>query len=175
MDNEKAGGIPNWYAIYTHPKQEIRAECNLRAWNIETFNPKLKERRYYSFSVTPTYVVKQLFPRYIFARFEANALLHKVWFTRGVHSIVSFGDHPAPVDDQVIDFIRSRSGADGLISLAEDLRAGNKVMIKDGPFKNLAGIFEREVKDSTRVMILLGAINYQGRVVVEREQIRKIK
>lgn len=175
MDNEKAGGIPHWYAIYTHPKQENRAEYNLRAWNVETLNPKLKERQYNSFSSAPTYVVKQLFPRYIFARFEANALLYKVWFTRGVHSIVSFGNNPAPVDDQVIDFIRSRNGADGLISLAEDLQVGNKVMIKDGPFKNLAGIFEREVKDFTRVMILLGAISYQGRVIVEREQVRKIR
>lgn len=175
MGNEKAGGVPHWYAIYTHPKQENRAEYNLRAWNVETFNPKLKERQPNAFTGAPTSVVRQLFPRYIFARFEAETLLHKVWFTRGVHSVVSFGDRPAPVEDEAIAFIRSKNGADGFINLEEELRAGNKVVIKDGPFRNLSGIFELEVKDSTRVMILLEAISYQGRVVVEREQVRKIR
>jgi transcription elongation factor/antiterminator RfaH len=175
MGNEKAGGAQHWYAIYTHPKQESRAEYNLRAWNVETFNPKLKERQQHTFTGAPTFVVKQLFPRYIFARFDAEALLHKVWFTRGVHSVVSFGDEPAAIEDEVIDFIRSKNGADGFINLSEELRAGSKVVIKDGPLRNLAGIFELEVKDSTRVIILLEAISYQGRVVVEREQVRKVR
>jgi len=34
-----------WYVIYTHPKQEERVDKNLRAWQVETFFPKIKERR----------------------------------------------------------------------------------------------------------------------------------
>jgi hypothetical protein len=34
-----------WYVIQTKPKQEDRADLNLRAWKIETFAPTLKERR----------------------------------------------------------------------------------------------------------------------------------
>src|SRR5215216_1172190 len=97
---------PYWYAVYTNPQQEGRAESNLWAWRVETFNPKLRERRYNQYSGKPVRVTKPLFPRYIFARFKARDLLHKVWFTRGVHSVVGCGNIPSPVDDQIIDLIQ---------------------------------------------------------------------
>ncbi len=48
--------VPRWYAIQTKPKQESRAECNLRAWNVETFVPKIRERRFNLAFGKPTYV-----------------------------------------------------------------------------------------------------------------------
>jgi len=38
---------------------------------------------------------------------------------------------------------------------------------------NLTGIFECEMNDSDRVMILLQTINYQGHIIVEKNSIRK--
>jgi hypothetical protein len=35
---------------------------------------------------------------------------------------------------------------------------GNKVIIKDGPFRNLVGLFQREIRGPERVMILLETI-----------------
>lgn len=164
----------SWYVIHTHPKQESRAENNLNAWGVETFCPRLKERRTNPYTNAPTYVVKHLFPRYIFARFDASSLLHQICFTRGVSSVVCFGDGPAAIGKEVIDLIRSQIAQDGFIRAGEPLRSGDKVEVRDGPLGSFVGIFEREMNDSERVMILLATVNYQCRFVVEKELVKKL-
>ena len=75
---------PKWYALQTHSLQEERAAENLNAWGVETFAPKYKERRSNQYTGRAVYFSRSLFPRYMFARFDAGRLLRKVWFTRGV-------------------------------------------------------------------------------------------
>jgi len=163
-----------WYALHTHPQQEERAAENLSAWGVETFLPKYKERRCNPFTGRPTYVTRSLFPRYMFSRFEAGRMLRKVWFTRGVSQVVGFGDGPVPVEDEIIELIKSRVGKDGLVHLNEDLKRGDKVVISDGPLANLEGIFESGIEEGDRVLMLLTAINYQGHVTIERQRVKKI-
>lgn len=172
MGRELSVDTPNWYAIHTHPRQEIRADSNLRAWRVETLAPMLKTDG--SGGGALLKVVKPLFPRYIFARFKASELLHKVTYTRGVNSVVSFGGNPTPVDDLIIDTIRSRITEDGYVRLYEKLEAGDAVVIKAGPFKDFKGIFEREIRHTDRVMLLLDAINYQSRIEIPRGMVQKI-
>jgi transcriptional antiterminator RfaH len=171
MNNGQIDYTSRWYAIYTKPKQEDRAEFNLRAWQVESFAPKIR-KRCYSLN-KPFYVTKPLFPRYIFARFKAGDLLHKVCFTRGIQSVVSFGDIPCPIDDEIISLIRSQQGEDGLVRLEEDLRQGDKIVIKEGPLRNFVGVFERKLKDKERIYILLTMVSYQSHVVIERELVRR--
>jgi transcriptional antiterminator RfaH len=163
-----------WYAVYTKPQQESRADANLRAWNIETFAPKIREPRYNEFTGRPTYVTKPFFPRYIFARFSAGASLHKVCFVRGVQNVVSFGDGPVPVDAEIIKLIKARVGEDGFVKLGERLAPGDQVAVEEGPVRDLIGIFEREVSAGERVHILLTAAKYQCRLSAPRGLIRKV-
>lgn len=163
---------PHWYAVYTHPKQEARVNRNLQSWGVETFNPCIKESRLSPFIGSSIFVIRPLFARYVFARFDPSRL-HNISFTRGVRSVVGFGGRPAIVDDEIIEFIQAQVGADGLVGTGEQLEYGDNVQIKGGPFESLSGIFERNVKDRERVMILLAAIKYQGRVIVERRYVEK--
>ncbi len=163
----------HWYAIYTHSRQEERAEHNLRVGKVETFNPKAKEIRKRQ-SNPNNFVTSQLFPRYIFARFVAKHHLHKVSYTRGVQRVVSFSSQPTPVDDSIISLIRSQMDEDGYVPLGEQFKSGDRIVVKDGSLANFAGVFERELKGSDRVSILLTTVSYQVRVVLEREQIQKL-
>jgi transcriptional antiterminator RfaH len=174
MDIENTADVPCWYAIRTHPKQEERANCNLQAWGVETFSPRMKERRAHPFTGAPIAVSRPLFPRYIFARFTAHTLLHKVWYTRGVQSVVGFADGPVVIDDDIIRLIQARVDVDGFVKIGEEFQSGDAVQIKDGPFKSFTGVFERKVKDSDRVMILLTTINYQGRIMIDSQQLAKV-
>lgn len=162
-----------WYAIHTHPKEEDRATSNLRAWNVETFNPKIRERRLNPFTGAASYEKKPLFPRYIFARFDAATLLSKICFTRGVKRVVSFGNGPIPIEDNIIDFIMEQTGEDGLVPLGEELKRGDRVTVQNGLLGELSGIFDREIKGTDRVRILLNAINYQASIVIPKEHVRK--
>ncbi len=164
----------HWYAIHTHARQEDRAENNLRAWNVEAFTPRCLGRRRQEFKTRPSFFVKPLFPGYIFARFNARTMLHKIRFTRGVRSVISVGDQPAPIEDELIGIIKSKMDEDGIVSLEDNFRAGDDVMVRGGYFSGFAGVFERRMKDSERVMILLKTINSQVRVIVPVNDITKL-
>ena len=162
-----------WYLVYTNLKQEERANENLRAWGVETVHAKLRTRRYNEFTGVPTYITQPLFPRYLFAKFNAREQLPKVRFTRGVQNVVCFGEYLATVDPEIIDIIRERIDENGFVKTNHELKPGDKVVISAGPLKNLIGIFEREVKGSDRITILLTAIGYQGHLMVERDLVQR--
>lgn len=163
----------HWYVVYTKPKEEDRAEYNLRSWNVETLNPKIIKRHRDHFAGRVTHHVRSLFPRYIFARFDAEKLLHKVIYTRGVHSVVSSDLRPLWVDEETIGLIKSRVGKDGYITPEDNIPRGCRVIINDGHFKGLSGIFEQSTKDADRVVILLKSINYQAKVTVEKDFVQR--
>ena len=98
----------SWYVVHTYPKQEDRTSDNLRAWGVETLTPKLWVKKYNQFTGRSTQVIKSFFPGYIFTRFKFNELYHKIRFTRGVHSLICFNNKPIPVDDEIIDLVRSQ-------------------------------------------------------------------
>jgi len=162
-----------WYVIHTHPKQEDRAGSNLRVLGVPIFNPKIRERRHNQFVNAPTYVAKPLFPRYIFAQFKINDLYHKVRFTRGIYSVVSFGEGPTSIDEEIITLIQSNIKEDGFVRFVEEIKPGDKVIVKDGPLKNFAGIFERAMKDTDRIRILLETVSYQAHIEIDRDMVRK--
>jgi len=172
MSYAMVADIPVWYAIRTHPKQENRADMNLKAWGVETFFPRIRDCRFNEFTNKPSYFIKPLFPGYIFSRFALNDLFHKVRFTRGVHSIVSIAGDPATVDDRVIDIIVAQIDEAGYVKIGADLEPGAKVLIQVGPFKGLTGVFERKASDADRIKILLDCVNFQARVEVERIHVK---
>jgi transcriptional antiterminator RfaH len=174
MSIERADDVSRWYVVHTNPNQEERASSNLQAWGVETLHAKLKTRRYNQSTGAASYITQPLFSRYIFAKFNAPKQLSKIWFTRGVHSVVSFGGNPVSVDEDIIQIILERIDKNGLVRTGEDLKRGDKVVIKAGPLKNLMGVFERELKGNERVIILLTAISYQGCLVVNRDLVERV-
>ena len=121
-----------WHVLYTNPKQEERANSNLIAWGVETLHAKLKISRHNEFTGLPTYITQPLFPRYIFAKFNAREQLSKILFTRGVHNVVCFGDGPACINQEIIDVIRARIDQNGFVELNNDLKPGDRVVINGG-------------------------------------------
>jgi len=145
----------SWYAIRTRSRQEERAVDNLNAWGVETLFPRFSS---WSRSAPP------LFPGYIFARFDHNAMLHKVRFTRGILHVVNFGGTPAPITEEIILGILCRIDEKGFIRETSALKPGDEVVIQSGPLQNLVGTFEGKLSGRERVRILLNAIAYSVHV-----------
>lgn len=164
----------SWYVVHTRPKQEDRASDNLTAWGVETLTPRLRVKKYNEFTGRLTQVIKPFFPGYIFARFKFNELYHRIRFTRGVHSLVCFNNKPIPVDDEIIDLVRSRIGSDGFVNGFEQLRGDDEVVINDGRFQHFCGVFEREMAEADRVQILLNTVSFQAHIVVDRALVNKV-
>ena len=168
------GDDRSWYVVHTHSKQEDRTSSNLKIGGIETLAPKLKVNRPNQFTGKLTQVVKPLFPGYIFARFAFNEQYHKVRYTRGVHRLICFSNTPTSVDDEIVDLVRSKIGPDGFVSMSEELKPGDEVVISEGRFQHLSGVFEREMEDADRVQILLNAVSFQAHVVVDRTMVSRV-
>lgn len=162
-----------WYLLYVNLKQEERASENLKAWGVETLHAKIRTRHYNEFTGAPTYVTQPLFPRYLFAKFNAREQLSKIRFTRGVQNVVCFGENLATVEQDIIDIIRARIDENGFVKTNDEIKLGDKVVISAGPLKNLIGIFEREIKGSDRITILLTTIGYQGHLMVDRDMVKR--
>lgn len=159
-----------WYAVYTKPKSEDAVAGSLENAGIEVFNPRLKQKKYvqgaYRNKINP------LFPCYLFVKFEPETTSHMIKYTRGVRRIVG-GDLPWPVSDEIIDVIRDQE-EDGIVTIKPpQFKYGDSVAINDGPLAGLKGIFEKELNGQERVVLLLSAIEYQARVVVDNAFLTK--
>jgi transcriptional antiterminator RfaH len=106
-------------------------------------------------------VIEPLFPCYIFANFEKEKYAHLITYTRGVRYIVG-KRNPIIVHHEIIDSIKQNMHESNIIVLkTPEFHKGDKVLIREGPFRDFHGIFEKEVRGRDRVLILLEAIHYK--------------
>lgn len=162
----------NWYAIYTKPKAEEFVSEKLTRAGIEVYNPKLRIKKYLRNQYRE--IIESLFPSYIFGRFEAEKYLWMITYTRGVKKVVGYKNEPWPVAEDIINFIREHE-QDGFVRIqCEELKEDDTVRITEGPLAGLTGVFKNIIKGTERVVLLLNAIEYQARVIVERASLVKV-
>lgn len=145
-----------WYAVYTKPKKEDSVAFFLQNIGLEVLAPKIKFRKFKRNKLTD--VIEPLFPCYLFANFDKDKYAHLITYTRGVRYIVG-KKNPVAVQDEVINVIKDGIEDNNIIVIKPStFKNGDRVLIKDGPFKDFYGIFEKEIKGHERVMILLETI-----------------
>ncbi|MCG3148392.1 MAG: Transcription antitermination protein RfaH [Verrucomicrobiae bacterium] len=162
----------NWFAIHTKPRQEGIAETSLQRESVETFYPKLCRRK--TVRRVRRLVTSPLFPSYIFARFDAQTSRRLVKYATGIINIVSFGGNPAIVDDSLIAAIKAHAKDDVVSVQPPSFKPGDTVEIQTGPFRGLQGIFERELSDRERVIILLEVLSKGARVEIPCTELEKV-
>jgi len=166
----------NWYCIYTKTKQEDWVATKLAQLpDLEVFNPKMKRKKYRRSRAID--IQQQLFPAYVFVRFDPQKThyIHLIKYTRGVKRFVGDQDGiPFTVDEAIINYIKSRM-SNGFVHLERPkLVKGDKVLVNDGPFNGLDGIFLEESKAKDRVLILLNSIHYQAKLLVRGEFVARV-
>jgi transcription antitermination factor NusG len=139
---------------------------------IETLNPLMEA--YSSRKGTASKTLKPLFPNYIFARFILERDYTKVRWARGVNKVLGRGREPMPVSDVVINEIRNRIDEGRIVRRAYDLKPHDTVKIKEGPLRDLMGIFDRWVSKEGRIRVLLSLIGYQTSVQLHYSQVEKV-
>jgi transcription antitermination factor NusG len=165
--------MTNWYCLYTKAKQEDVVTFKLlKHADIQVFNPKLRMKKFVRGSLKE--VIEELFPCYIFSRFDPYQYYHMIKYTRGIKRIVGNKDgYPFIIDQSLVEGLQQRM-RDGCILLEPpDLLPGGPVLIREGPFKGLEGILVKEMKASDRVLVLLNTIHYNAKVQVDKAFLSK--
>ncbi|MBN2344774.1 MAG: hypothetical protein JXO51_00180 [Candidatus Aminicenantes bacterium] len=159
----------DWFIIHSKPRQEFEAEKNLRTLDIDVYlpvyNKKVKKDRVKVDRVTP------LFSGYLFSRFDSSLLYQKVRYTRGVKAILGNQEYLWTIADEKIRDIRSRE-ENGLVVLRrrdETFHKGDHIVIDEGDFEGWEGIFQEELPDRERAIIMLTNIRFSSRLILPKK------
>lgn len=161
----------SWHVAYTHPHAEEVAKNHLSRQGFGVYLPCYLATRRHARRVQ--IVSRPLFPRYLFFTPRSESVsLGAVNNTVGVCHALSTGPGFARVSEYLIDGIRAREDEDGFIHLddGDQFRSGDRVVILDGPFADLVGLFHCR-DDRDRIVVLLDLLGRQLPVYVGRGSI----
>jgi transcriptional antiterminator RfaH len=161
-----------WYVIQTKPKKEGEAASYLLTKGLEVFNPLTEAFSPRNGKIDKVW--KSLFPNYVFVKFDLDQSYNLVRWARGVKKVLGFGEYPSPLSDEVIETIKKRTDANGIVRKTCCFEPNDLIRIKSGPLRELLGIFDRWVADSDRVRILLNLIGYQPTIELHYSLLEKV-
>jgi transcriptional antiterminator RfaH len=159
-----------WYALYTKPKKERQVDALLREQGIETYLPTVqrKVRR----RDRPDRIV--YFPCYLFARLDlGDTPRSSINWMPGIRHIVSLGERPAVVADEIVELLRRRLEGIEEASYGH-LKQGDRVRITSGPLRDLEAIFDQPLSAADRVRVLLDVMGRMTPVDIDHSQISPV-
>ena len=165
----KTESTARWYLIQSKPREDQRALEHLGRQGFLCYRPTHSiERIRYGCRQA---VAESLFPGYFFINLDrVSDDWRPIRSTRGVNRIVSFGNEPMPVADELIAGIRARLQE----SVPQPyLVPGDRVLITEGPFAELEAIFV-SADGGERVTLLLNMMQHEQVVKFPVAMVRKL-
>lgn len=173
--------MEQWIAVRTKPNREAWAGENIFRQGYKFYLPRFKERVISKKTRRLEWVVRPLFPGYIFV-FTPGPWR---WLTGtfGVSTVVCVGDTPAPLPKGTVEKIKRGEGDDGYIILPgtprpSKFRPGQLVRITEGPFQGYEGAVDEQFfglhQGSTsqqRIGVLLNLLGRRTPVLVGEESL----
>lgn len=156
----------NWFVINTRPKKEFQVEKLFREAGFNYYNPVYQHENR----------TKPFFPGYGFLFFEFPAQYQLAKYTRGVKRVVGNREGPIPLPVEIIQEIKARE-VNGYVEFAKhglEPEVGDEIEVVEGALKGLKGVFQKEVGDKERVLILLSYVSYQGQLLIEKKKLKKV-
>lgn len=163
----------SWYALRSKPRKEEIVYRQAVALGVEVYYPRLRVK-----PVNPrSRPYKPYFPGYLFVKadLEVVGLSTFQWMPHTL-GLVCFGGEPASVPAALIQAIRQRVEALNLGKVSQDdLRSGDWVWIRSGPFRGYEAIFDARLPGSERVRVLLQFLGDQRQVplILHADQVEK--
>jgi len=155
---------PKWYVIYTKPSSEEKARADLERRDIPAFLPKIRECHYTTKGNQAK--IKPLFPNYLFAHMAYPDDYYAVIWAKGVRRIVGNGTEPIPLNDSVVEFLKSQSEEKGFVQPSLRLKIGDAVRVRKGPLEGFIGIIDGSVDEKGRIKVLLDFLKEGTRVEI---------
>jgi len=165
------GTGPRWYVVQTQANAEHKAVAHLARQGFTTYLPRFLKRRRHARRIEV--VAAPLFPRYLFVEIDMTVQRWRsIYSTVGVSRLICNGEYPAPVPEKVVDELKGRQSASGLIELdcRPKLKIGDKIRVLEGAFYDCLGIYNGML-DRERVGVLLDLLGRQVRVLLNAEAI----
>jgi transcription elongation factor/antiterminator RfaH len=155
-----------WYAVYTRPRRELRAQVQLSIQGFPTFLPRFRKTVRHARKLVT--VSAPFFDRYLFVALDLDRdRWRSVNGTFGVTGLVANRTGPIPLPPGVIEAMIDASDAHGFVNVGRALRVGECVRVLTGPFADLVGVLVR-ADGARRVQVLLQLLGGTVAVSIDR-------
>jgi len=164
--------IPAWYVLHTKSRFEnVVLECLMKK-TIEVFLPKIivpsqrKDRK--------KMIRVPLFPGYIFVQTDLRPDHHlEIVKTVGAVKLVGTNEGPVPVPPETVQSLRIMVASDQPIITGTTFLKGDRVIVIEGPFAGVIGLFER-YRGQGRVIVQIEALGQFAAVEVPADCVERV-
>jgi transcription elongation factor/antiterminator RfaH len=163
---------PAWYVAHTRSRFEQVVFDGLQGKSLEAFLPKIttmskrRDRR--------KKIRIPLFPGYVFLKSDLNVDERlEIVKTVGLVRLVGNKDGPVAVPDESIESLRIMVATESPVETGSRFKKGDRVMVVEGPFAGVVGIFVR-YRGHGRIVVEIEALGQYAAVSVTEEQVEKI-
>ena len=143
-----------WYVLQSKPQKESLLYDQLCFREIDAYYPWLRVK-----PVNPrARKIKPYFPGYLFVHVDLESVgLSRLQWIPGERGLVSYGGEPAFVPDEILYAIRRKVDETNLAGgvTLYNIKPGDPVEIKSGPFAGYRAIFDVRLSGNDRVRVLL--------------------
>lgn len=162
-----------WYALYTRARHEKRVALLLGKSGVECYLPLRRIKKKWSDRMKM--VEEPLFKGYLFVCIEYRRDRIDVLRQTGSVHIVTFEGQPAVIPESTIAALRllEEKALTMEATPALHFRAGDEVLITQGPFKGIRAKVER-LKNATRIVIALPMLNHMVSAEVDPWDLEKV-
>lgn len=143
--------MKGWYVAKSKPQKEVWLARSLGELDVDVYMPRVANRK------RGRDVLESLFPTYVFCRFDlATSDWPSIRWASGLSYFLGTDGGPSVVPDELVDYIRDRvSQWNEGTHPDRSFKAGDGVVISNGPFAGLDGIFKNYMGSRRRCQILL--------------------
>lgn len=161
--------VRSWYVLHTKSRFENVVNDGLLKKSLEVFLPKHQVR---SKRRDRKVVIRiPLFPGYVFVKSSFDAYERiEILKTIGVVRMVGNKDGPIAVPSETIESLKIMVAGNDTITTGRRFKKGDRVIVVEGPFAGVIGIFAR-YKGKGRVIVNLEALGQFAGVDVIEENV----
>ncbi len=160
-----------WFALYTKPRHEFKAEIEIKALSIENYLPTVTRLK--QWSDRKKKVTEPLLRGYILIKATEKERITALQ-TRSVLNCVSFKGKPAAIPQFQIDNLKKMMESDDKFYISEQIKVGTKVRVTSGPFQGVEGIVYNA--DNVKMLaITIDLLNRSVSVKLPPQSVTKIR
>ncbi len=162
----------HWFALYTKPRHEIKAELELNKLEIENYLPKVTRLR--KWSDRKKKITQPLFSSYIFINVNEKERYHALEIPCIVKTI-SFNGKPSIIPDFEINNLKKMLEGNPEVKVVDELKTGTSVKVIEGPFRDVEGIVYETPNNERMLAIVINLLKRSVTVSLPVESIIKLK
>jgi transcription antitermination factor NusG len=160
-----------WFALYTKPRHEFKAEIEITSLSIENYLPTVTRLK--QWSDRKKKVTEPLLRGYILIKATEKERINALQ-TRSVLNCVSFKGKPAAIPQFQIDNLKKMMESDDEFYISEQIKVGTKVRVTSGPFQGVEGIVYNT--DNVKMLaITIDLLNRSVSVKLPPQSVTKIR